>query len=55
MATFYDGSYGPTVVTPLSFNAIARIEVLKGPPGKLFGRSATAGVAYTTQAKHHCP
>lgn len=43
-ATFYDGSYMPRAVTSIPFTDIARIEVLKGPQGTLFGRNATAGV-----------
>jgi iron complex outermembrane receptor protein len=44
VATFYDGSYMPRAVTSLPFADIARVEVLKGPQGTLFGRNATVGV-----------
>ena len=43
-ATFYDGSYMPRAVTSIPFTDIARIEILKGPQGTLFGRNATVGV-----------
>ncbi len=43
-ATFYDGSYMPRAVTSIPFTDIARVEVLKGPQGTLFGRNATVGV-----------
>ena len=45
VATYVDGVY---IASPLgnifSLNNIARIEVLKGPQGTLFGRNATGGV-----------
>ncbi|PNP96841.1 hypothetical protein A8G00_22820 [Sphingobium sp. SA916] len=45
VATYLDGFY---IASPLSnqynFNNLARIEVLKGPQGTLFGRNATGGV-----------
>jgi len=45
VATYIDGYY---IASPLSnqggFNNLARIEVLKGPQGTLFGRNATGGV-----------
>ncbi len=44
VATFYDNSYLPRAATSIPFTDIARIEVLKGPQGTLFGRNATAGV-----------
>jgi iron complex outermembrane receptor protein len=44
VATFYDNAYMPRAATTLPFTDIARIEVLKGPQGTLFGRNATAGV-----------
>jgi len=44
VATFYDNAYMPRAATSIPFTDIARIEVLKGPQGTLFGRNATAGV-----------
>jgi iron complex outermembrane receptor protein len=44
IATFYDGAYMPRAATSIPFTDIARVEVLKGPQGTLFGRNATAGV-----------
>lgn len=44
VATFYDGTYLPRAATSIPFTDVARIEVLKGPQGTLFGRNATAGV-----------
>jgi iron complex outermembrane receptor protein len=43
-ATFYDGAYLPRAVTSIPFLDIARVEVLKGPQGTLYGRNATVGV-----------
>jgi iron complex outermembrane receptor protein len=44
VASFYDDSYVPSAVSTVQFSDIARIEVLKGPQGTLFGRNAAAGV-----------
>jgi iron complex outermembrane receptor protein len=44
VATFYDNAYMPRAATSIPFTDIARVEVLKGPQGTLFGRNATAGV-----------
>jgi len=44
VATFYDEAYVPRAATTIPFTDIARVEVLKGPQGTLFGRNATAGV-----------
>lgn len=44
VATFYDDVYVPRAATTSSFTDIARIEVLKGPQGTLYGRNAAAGV-----------
>jgi iron complex outermembrane receptor protein len=44
IATFYDNAYMPRAATSIPFTDIARVEVLKGPQGTLFGRNATAGV-----------
>ncbi|MDZ7782280.1 MAG: TonB-dependent receptor [Halioglobus sp.] len=44
VATFYDNAYMPRAVTTIPFLDIARVEVLKGPQGTLYGRNATAGV-----------
>jgi iron complex outermembrane receptor protein len=45
VATYVDGVYYPAAIgTLFSLNNIARIEVLKGPQGTLFGRNATGGV-----------
>jgi len=44
VATFYDNAYLPRAVTTIPFLDIARVEVLKGPQGTLYGRNATAGV-----------
>jgi iron complex outermembrane receptor protein len=46
VATFYDNAYLPRAVTSIPFVDIARIEVLKGPQGTLYGRNATAGVVH---------
>ena len=43
-ATFYDEAYVPRAATTIPFSDIARVEILKGPQGTLFGRNATAGV-----------
>jgi iron complex outermembrane recepter protein len=43
-ATFVDGVYQPSMSgSSLALNNVARIEVLKGPQGTLYGRNATAG------------
>ena len=44
VATFYDDIYVPRAATTSSFTDVARIEVLKGPQGTLYGRNAAAGV-----------
>ena len=44
VATFYDGIYVPRAATTVSFTDVARVEVLKGPQGTLYGRNAAAGV-----------
>src|SRR6056297_632363 len=44
VATFYDNAYLPRAVTSIPFVDIARVEVLKGPQGTLYGRNATVGV-----------
>lgn len=52
-ATFYDGSYMPRAVTSIPFTDIARVEILKGPQGTLFGRNATVGVINIVPNKPH--
>lgn len=45
VAIYIDGVYIPSVTGDLaSFNNVARIEVLKGPQGTLFGRNTTGGL-----------
>ena len=44
VATFYDDVYIPRAATQVTFSDMARIEVLKGPQGTLYGRNAAAGV-----------
>lgn len=45
VATYVDGVYINTpFASAFAFNDIARLEVLKGPQGTLFGRNATGGV-----------
>ena len=44
VATFYDDIYVPRAATTSSFVDVARVEVLKGPQGTLYGRNAAAGV-----------
>lgn len=46
VATFYDEIYVPRAATTGSFTDIARVEVLKGPQGTLYGRNAAAGVVH---------
>ena len=43
-ATFYDDVYMPRAAQNILFADMARIEVLKGPQGTLFGRNAAMGV-----------
>lgn len=44
VATFYDEVYVPRAATQMGFSDMARVEVLKGPQGTLYGRNAVAGV-----------
>lgn len=44
VATFYDDVYVPRAATTITFSDMARVEVLKGPQGTLYGRNAAAGV-----------
>ncbi len=44
VATFYDDIYVPRAATQVTFGDMARVEVLKGPQGTLYGRNAAAGV-----------
>lgn len=44
VSTFYDDVYLPQAASTVAFADMARIEVLKGPQGTLFGRNAAAGV-----------
>lgn len=45
VSTYVDNVYiGNSVAALLSFNNLARVEVLKGPQGTLFGRNTTGGL-----------
>lgn len=44
VAVFYDEVYIPRAATQMAFSDMARVEVLKGPQGTLYGRNAAAGV-----------
>ena len=44
VATFYDDAYIPRAATQVTFSDMARVEVLKGPQGTLYGRNAAVGV-----------
>jgi len=44
VATFFDGIYMPQATATVAFSDLARVEVLKGPQGTLYGRNASAGV-----------
>lgn len=45
VSTYVDNVYiGNLVASVLSFNNLARVEVLKGPQGTLFGRNTTGGI-----------
>lgn len=45
VSTYVDNVYiGNSVASVLSFNNLARVEVLKGPQGTLFGRNTTGGL-----------
>ncbi len=44
VATFYDDIYVPRAATQMTFGDMARVEILKGPQGTLYGRNAAAGV-----------
>jgi iron complex outermembrane receptor protein len=44
VAVFYDEVYIPRAAQQMAFSDMARVEVLKGPQGTLYGRNAAAGV-----------
>ena len=48
VATFYDDVYLPQAASTITFADMARVDVLKGPQGTLFGRNAAAGVVSLT-------
>ncbi len=57
VALYIDGVYQPSPFgNVFEFNDIQQVEVLKGPQGTLFGRSATGGVIQiTTRDPSHTP
>ncbi|MDB5430831.1 MAG: TonB-dependent receptor [Caulobacter sp.] len=57
VAVYIDGLYNPSKVSiDADFNNVARVDVLKGPQGTLFGRNATGGaIMITTKDPSHDP